>query len=52
MDHAGLTALVELAEADGLHVRIGATYPLARAADAQRALAAGGTPGRIVIEVG
>ncbi|MER8161071.1 zinc-binding dehydrogenase [Streptomyces sp. NPDC094472] len=49
MDRADLTALVELAEAGELHVRIGATYPLERAADAQRALAAGGTPGKIVI---
>ncbi|MBA6434779.1 NADP-dependent oxidoreductase [Streptomyces sp. GMR22] len=52
MDHADLTALLELAEADKLHVRIGATYPLARAADAQRALTAGETPGKIVIEIG
>ncbi|MEE4592552.1 NADP-dependent oxidoreductase [Streptomyces sp. DSM 41524] len=52
MDHADLTALLELAEADKLHIRIGATYPLARAADAQRALAAGETPGKIVIEIG
>ncbi|WP_093467916.1 zinc-binding dehydrogenase [Streptomyces melanosporofaciens] len=52
MDRADLTALVELAEAGELHIRIGATYPLERAADAQRALAAGGPPGKIVITVG
>ncbi|GAA2313829.1 hypothetical protein SVIO_101890 [Streptomyces violaceusniger] len=52
MDHADLTALVELADADKLPVRIGATYPLARTAEAQRALAAGETPGKIVIEIG
>ncbi|MBW8698293.1 Zinc-type alcohol dehydrogenase-like protein [Streptomyces sp. MBT84] len=51
MDHADLSALVELAEADRLHVRIGATYPLERAADAQRALAAGDVAGKIVITI-
>lgn len=52
MDRADLTALVELAEADKLRVRIGAGYPLERAADAQRALAAGGVPGKVVITIG
>ncbi|MFD8031250.1 zinc-binding dehydrogenase [Streptomyces sp. NPDC059717] len=52
MDNADLGALVELAEADRLHVRIGATYPLERAADAQRALAAGDVAGKIVITIG
>ncbi|MEU6491658.1 NADP-dependent oxidoreductase [Streptomyces sp. NPDC046984] len=51
MDHADLSALVELAEADRLRVRIGATYPLERAADAQRALAAGDVAGKIVITI-
>jgi NADPH:quinone reductase-like Zn-dependent oxidoreductase len=51
MNHADLTALTELAEAGQLTVRVGATYPLERAADAQRALAAGGTHGKVVIEV-
>jgi NADPH:quinone reductase-like Zn-dependent oxidoreductase len=32
-------------------VRVGATYPLERAADAERALAAGGTHGKVVIEI-
>ena len=51
MNHDDLTALTELAEAGQLTVRVGATYPLERAADAQRALAAGGTRGKVVIEV-
>lgn len=51
MDHADLTALTELAETGRLTVRVGATYPLEQAADAQRALAAGGTPGKVVIEI-
>jgi NADPH:quinone reductase-like Zn-dependent oxidoreductase len=51
MDEADLTALVELAETGALTVRVGATYPLERAADAERALAAGGTPGKIVVEI-
>ncbi|MEU4173361.1 NADP-dependent oxidoreductase [Streptomyces sp. NPDC026665] len=51
MDHADLTALVELADADQLHIRIGATYPLERAADALHALAAGDIPGKIVIKI-
>jgi NADPH:quinone reductase-like Zn-dependent oxidoreductase len=32
-------------------VRVGATYPLEDAADAQRALAADGTHGKVVIEI-
>jgi NADPH:quinone reductase-like Zn-dependent oxidoreductase len=52
MNHADLTALTELAEAGKLAVRVGATYPLEQAADAQRALAAGGTSGKVVIEIG
>jgi NADPH:quinone reductase-like Zn-dependent oxidoreductase len=51
MDHADLIALRELAEGGKLTVRVGATYPLERAGDAQRALAAGGTPGKIVIKI-
>ena len=51
MNHADLTALAELAETGKLAVRVGATYPLERAADAQRALAVGGTRGKIVIEI-
>jgi NADPH:quinone reductase-like Zn-dependent oxidoreductase len=51
MSHADLTALAELAEAGKLRVRLGATYPLEHAADAQHALAAGGTHGKVVIEI-
>ncbi|MEH0938123.1 zinc-binding dehydrogenase [Micromonospora psammae] len=51
LDHADLTALVRLAEAGELAVRVGARYRLERAAEAQRALAAGGNAGRVVIEV-
>lgn len=51
MDQADLAAVAELAEAGKLAVRVGATYPLERAADAQRALAAGGTQGKIVIDI-
>ena len=41
----------ELAQTGKLAVRVGATYPLERAADAQRTLAVGGTRGKIVIEI-
>jgi len=51
MNHADLIALTELAETGRLTVRVGATYPLEHAADAQRALAAGGTSGKVVIEI-
>jgi hypothetical protein len=51
MNHTDLTALTELAETVKLSVRVGATYPLEHAADAQRALAAGGTHGKVVIEI-
>ncbi|MER7679216.1 NADP-dependent oxidoreductase [Streptomyces sp. NPDC096934] len=51
LDGADLSALAELADTGRLRVRVGATYPLRRAADAQRALAAGGTSGKIVVTV-
>ncbi|GII52686.1 NADPH:quinone reductase [Planotetraspora thailandica] len=50
LDSADLAALVEFAEAGELHVRVAATYPLERAADAQRALSTG-MPGKIVVEI-
>jgi NADPH:quinone reductase-like Zn-dependent oxidoreductase len=50
MSHADLTAVTRLAEAGKLRVRVAATYPLEDAADAQRALAAGGMHGKVVIE--
>jgi hypothetical protein len=49
--HADLTARAGLAEAGQLSVRVGATYSLEHAADAQRALAADGTHGKVIIEV-
>ncbi|WP_327233292.1 NADP-dependent oxidoreductase [Streptomyces sp. NBC_01317] len=51
MDHADLTALARLAESGALGVRVGATFPLEQAADAQRALAAGGVPGKVVVVI-
>ncbi|KMS85623.1 alcohol dehydrogenase [Streptomyces regensis] len=51
MDHADLEAVVELAETRRLTVRVGATYPLERAAAAQRAMAAGGIPGKVIVEI-
>ncbi|MFE0630426.1 NADP-dependent oxidoreductase [Streptomyces sp. NPDC058864] len=50
-DSADLAALVVLAEAGRLSVRVAATYPLERAADAQRLLAAGGTRGKVVVDL-
>ncbi|MEW2244551.1 NADP-dependent oxidoreductase [Streptomyces sp. NPDC026666] len=49
LDGADLRAVVELAEAGRLRVRVGATFALEHAADAQRALAAGGTGGKVVV---
>ncbi|MGW7127900.1 NADP-dependent oxidoreductase [Streptomyces bobili] len=51
LNQSDFTALVELADTGRLSVRVGATYPLERAADAQRALAARGTSGKVVIEI-
>jgi NADPH:quinone reductase-like Zn-dependent oxidoreductase len=51
MSHADLAALTGLAEAGKLRVRVGATFPLERAGDAQRALAVGNTHGKVVIEI-
>ncbi|SNS27153.1 NADPH2:quinone reductase [Streptosporangium subroseum] len=47
----GVQDLAELAETGKLTVRVGATYPLEHVADAQRALSAGGTSGKVVIEI-
>jgi len=49
LDRAHLESLVDLAEAGRLGVRVAATYPLEQAADAQRALRSGHSPGKIVI---
>jgi hypothetical protein len=43
--------VVDLADGGWLKMRLGATFPLDRAADAQRALASGGTGGRIVVVI-
>jgi len=50
-DPADLAAVVALVEAGRLTVRVAASYPLDRAADAHRALAAG-VAGKIVLDVG
>ncbi|NEA33472.1 hypothetical protein [Streptomyces sp. SID13031] len=53
LDQDDLTALTGLAERGELAVRVGACYPLERAGRRpQRAQAAGGTRGKIVIEIG
>jgi NADPH:quinone reductase-like Zn-dependent oxidoreductase len=51
MSQADLCALTGLAEAGQLRVRVGATYFLEDAVEAQRALAAGGTHGKVVIKI-
>ncbi|MFB8240197.1 NADP-dependent oxidoreductase [Kitasatospora purpeofusca] len=50
-DVADLTALTDLAESGRLTVEVAATFPLERAADAQRLNAAGHTRGKIVVTV-
>ena len=47
---AQLTELARLVDEGGLRPQVGAVYPLARAAEAYRAKAAGGLPGRIVLQ--
>jgi NADPH:quinone reductase-like Zn-dependent oxidoreductase len=51
LDQADLEALVELAEAGTLTVRVARSFPLDRAADAQRLLAEGHSGGKIVLAV-
>ncbi|SFR29941.1 NADPH:quinone reductase [Lentzea waywayandensis] len=51
LDTADFTALVHLVEAGRVSVRVAATYPLEKAAEAQQALADGHSPGKIVLEV-
>ncbi|MFC9396191.1 NADP-dependent oxidoreductase [Streptomyces sp. NPDC057027] len=50
-DAADLAALADLADAGVLTVRVARTFPLERAADAQRANAAGGLNGKVVVTV-
>ncbi|MCZ4123401.1 zinc-binding dehydrogenase [Streptomyces sp. H39-S7] len=52
LDRADLAAVAAMAAAGDLSVRIGAVFPLERAAEAQRALAAGRVSGKVVVEVG
>ena len=49
LDRAHLESLVALVEDGRLGVRVAATYPLEQAADAQRALRSGHSPGKIVL---
>ncbi|MGW0829146.1 zinc-binding dehydrogenase [Streptomyces prunicolor] len=52
MDRADLTAVTALAEAGLLSVRVGAVFPLEKAAEAQRAFATGNITGKVVLEIG
>jgi len=47
---AQLTELARLVDAGRLHPQVGAVYPLDQAAEAYRAKAAGGLPGRVVLQ--
>ncbi|MDX6419634.1 MAG: hypothetical protein QOG28_4254 [Trebonia sp.] len=51
LDQADLEAVVELAEAGKLSVRVARSFPLDQAADAQRLLAGGHSGGKIVLTV-
>ncbi|MCX4903871.1 NADP-dependent oxidoreductase [Streptomyces sp. NBC_00878] len=52
MDRADLTAVTALAEVGLLTVRVGAVFPLEKAAEAQRAFATGNITGKVVLEIG
>lgn len=52
MDRADLTAVTALAETGLLTVRVGAVFPLEKAAEAQRAFATGNITGKVVLETG
>ena len=52
MDRDDLTAVTALAEAGLLTVRVGAVFPLEKAAEAQRAFATGNITGKVVLEIG
>ena len=52
MDRADLTAVTTLAEAGLLSVRVGAVFPLEKAAEAQHAFATGNITGKVVLEIG
>ncbi|MFJ8587114.1 NADP-dependent oxidoreductase [Streptomyces sp. NPDC093595] len=51
-DPADLAALADLADQGALTVRVAATFPLEKAADAQRANREGGLHGKVVVTVG
>jgi NADPH:quinone reductase-like Zn-dependent oxidoreductase len=51
LDQADLQALVDLADAGKLSVRVARSFPLDQAADAQRLLAEGHSGGKIVLAV-
>jgi len=51
MNQDDLRALVDLAEAGSLTIRVAKTFPLAEAAQAQQAVADGHTRGKIVLDV-
>jgi NADPH:quinone reductase-like Zn-dependent oxidoreductase len=51
-DPADLAALADLADEGALTVRVAATFPLEKAADAQRANREGGLHGKVVVTVG
>jgi NADPH:quinone reductase-like Zn-dependent oxidoreductase len=50
-DQGDLVKLVELVDAGRLTVRVAATYPLASAAEAQKALVQGRLSGKIILEI-
>ncbi|HEX3516057.1 MAG TPA: NADP-dependent oxidoreductase [Trebonia sp.] len=52
MNRDDLTAVTALAEAGLLSVRVGAVFPLEKAAEAQRAFASGSIRGKVVLEIG
>jgi NADPH:quinone reductase-like Zn-dependent oxidoreductase len=51
MDRDDLTAVTALAEAGLLSVRVGAVFPLEKAAEAQHAFASGNITGKVVLEI-
>ena len=52
MDQGDLTAVTGLAEAGLVSVRVGALFPLEKAAEAQRTFAAGDVGGKVILEIG
>ena len=50
-EQADLVALGDLADAGKLIVRVGRSFPLEQAADAQRTLREGNANGKVVLEI-